>query len=93
MWPSARVAVATSVVVVAVTALTAGLTHLYGFIQRGAPMETILSLVVFTVPAVVIGGQLGPLVTRRVAEVRLVRSLGWLFVVVSAITLGEVLLG
>lgn len=88
-----RITVATGVVVVAVTALAAGFTHLLGFIQNDTPMETILSVVVFTVPGVLIGGQLGPLITRQVAELKLIHFLGWLFVGVSAVTLAEVMLG
>ncbi len=89
-----RVTVATSVVVVAVTALAASVTHLVGFVSEGAStIETVLSIVVFTVPGVLIGGQLGPQLSRRVPEKTLIRSLGWLFVVVAALTLGEVFLG
>jgi hypothetical protein len=89
-----RVTVATSVVIVAVTALAAGVTHVVGFVQEGAStIDTVLSIVIFTVPGVLIGGQLGPQITGRVPEKTLLRSLGWLFVVVSALTLGEVLLG
>lgn len=80
-------------VVVAVTALAASLAHLFGFVQGDAPMQTILSLVLFTVPGVLIGCQLGPVVTGRIAEVKLIHLLGWLFVLVSAVTLGEVVLG
>ncbi|MFV1963718.1 MAG: TSUP family transporter, partial [Acidimicrobiia bacterium] len=86
-----RVTVATSVVVVAVTALAAGVTHVFGFLQEGAStIDTVISIVIFTVPGVLIGGQLGPQITSRVPEKTLLRSLGWLFVVVSALTLGEV---
>jgi hypothetical protein len=89
-----RVTVATSVVIVAVTALAAGVTHVVGFVQEGAStIDTVLSIVIFTVPGVMIGGQLGPRITGRVPEKTLLRSLGWLFVVVSVLTLGEVLLG
>lgn len=89
-----RVTVATSVVVVAVTALAASVTHLVGFVSEGAStMETVLAIVVFTVPGVLIGGQLGPQLSRRVPEKPLIRFLGWLFVVVAVLTLGEVFLG
>lgn len=88
-----RVTVSTSVVVVAVTALAASVTHLTGFVQEGAgTIQTVLSLVTFTVPGVVIGGQLGPQITNRVPEKTLIRFLGWLFLTVAALTLGEVLL-
>lgn len=88
-----RVTVATSVVVVAVTALAASVTHLAGFVQEGtSAMNTVLAIVTFTVPGVIIGGQLGPQLSRRVPERALIRFLGWLFVVVGVLTLGEVFL-
>ena len=88
-----RVTVATSVVVVAVTALAASVTHLAGFVQEGtSAMNTVLAIVTFTVPGVIFGGQLGPQLSRRVPERALIRFLGWLFVVVGVLTLGEVFL-
>ena len=85
--------VATSVVVVAVTALAASITHFVDFIRdSGDDLDTVLSIVVFTVPGVIIGGQLGPLLSRRVTEETLLKMLGWLFLVVAALTLGEVAL-
>lgn len=85
-----RITVATGVVVVAVTALAASVTHLIEFASSGAEaLPTVLQLVVFTVPGVIIGGQLGPQVSKRVPEVPLIRSLGWLFVIVAGLTLLE----
>ncbi len=58
-----KVSVATSVFVVAITALIAASGHFYKFIQTGGEvLDTVLSLVIFTVPGVIIGGQLGSLV-------------------------------
>ncbi|MFQ5522857.1 MAG: sulfite exporter TauE/SafE family protein [Acidimicrobiia bacterium] len=88
-----RVTVATSVVVVAITALAASITHLVDFVSAGTSLETVLALVIFTVPGVVIGGQLGPQLTRQVPEHTLMRFLGVLFVGVSLLTLGEVVFG
>ncbi len=89
-----RVTVAISVVVVAVTALAAGVTHMVGFLQEDAStIDTVLSIVIFTVPGVLIGGQLGPQITSRVPEMTLLRSLGWLFALVAVLTLGEVFFG
>jgi len=89
-----RVAVATSVVVVAVTALAASVTHFIEFVgDPGDTLDTVLSVIVFTVPGVIIGGQLGPLLSQRLQGAKLVRFLGWLFLAVSAITLAEALLG
>ncbi len=65
-------------VVAAVTALAASLTHLADFISGSTDeIDTALGLVVFTVPGVVIGGQLGPQISKRVKEVPLIHALGW----------------
>jgi len=89
-----RVTVATSVVVVAVTALAASVTHLVSFVtEGGSDISTVASVVIFTVPGVIIGGQFGPLVAQRVRGETLIRSLGWLFLVVAGLTLAEVVAG
>lgn len=89
-----RVAVAISVTVVAMTALAASVTHFVDFVAADdAPLDQILSIISFTIPGVIIGGQLGPLVVARVPEQRLVRSLGWLFFVIAFVTLTEAVVG
>ena len=87
------VAVATSVFVVAVTALLASTGHFIKFVQTGGEtLNTVLSLVVFTVPGVLVGAQLGSQVSTRISQHALERSLAILFIVVAALTLGEVIL-
>jgi uncharacterized membrane protein YfcA len=89
-----RVTVATSVVVVAVTALAASVTHLLDFVREGGDaIDTVLSLVVFTVPGVIIGGQIGPRVTARIPGDRLLIYLGWLFLLIGIITIAEAIAG
>lgn len=89
-----RITVSTSVAVVAVAALAAGLTHLVGFIQEGGDaIDTVVSLVTFTIPGVIIGGQLGPQLTKRVRGESLMRFLGWLFLLIAGLTLGEAIYG
>ncbi len=86
-----KVSVATGVFVVAVTALSASLGHFYRFaISGGSALETVFSLAMFTVPGVVIGGQLGSFVATRVPQKIMERTLGILFIMVAALTLGEV---
>jgi uncharacterized membrane protein YfcA len=88
-----KVAVATSVFIVVVTALTAATGHLVQFVRSGPEvLETVLSLVVFTVPGVVIGGQLGPYVSNRISQHTLERGMGLLFALVGLVTLFEVVL-
>ncbi len=88
-----RVAVATSVFVVAITALVASTGHFVKFVQTGGDtLNTVLSLVIFTVPGVIIGGQIGPLVSSRISQRTLERGLAALFIIVAALMLGEVVL-
>jgi len=88
-----KVSVATSVFVVAFTALSAAAGHLYRFIQAGDEVtKIVLSIVIFTVPGVLIGGQLGSRVGSRLPQHTLERSLGMLFMAVAALTLGEAIL-
>lgn len=88
-----RISVATSVVVVAVTAIAASVVHLVDFVSDGGDqLSTIANIVVFTIPGVLLGAQLGPEVVRRLDEQTLIRGLGLLFLGVAAITLVEALL-
>ncbi len=88
-----RVAVATSVLVVAVTALDASIGHAVIFVREGGDyMGAALSLLIFTVPGVIIGGQLGPMVASRISAKLLERSMGFLFVFVGMLMLTDVLM-
>ncbi len=78
-----RVSVATSVFVVALTALTAA-GHLVHFARTGGDaLPTVFSIVIFTVPGVIIGAQLGSLVASRISAHTLERVLGVLFILVG----------
>jgi uncharacterized membrane protein YfcA len=88
-----KVSVATSVFVVALTALSASAGHFVRFAQAGSEaLAIVLSIVTFTVPGVILGGQLGTRVASRVSQSVLERGLGILFILVAALTLGEVIL-
>ncbi|GAB4526255.1 MAG: sulfite exporter TauE/SafE family protein [Anaerolineales bacterium] len=88
-----RVSVATSVFVVAVTALIASAGHFVQFFRSGGDvLPTVFSLAIFTVPGVVLGGQLGSHVASRIPQKTMERALGGLFIIVALLTLGEVLL-
>ena len=87
------VSVATSVFVVAFTAFAAATGHVAQFLQAGRDtMQTVLSIVIFTVPGVIIGAQLGSSVAHRISQDMLERALGVLFIIVAAVTLAEVIL-
>lgn len=87
------VAVATSVFIVAITALTASIGHVVQFARLGGEtLSTVLNLVAFTAPGVLIGAQLGSIVASRLSQKLLERSMGILFIFVGAIVLGEIIL-
>ncbi len=84
------VSVATSVFVVAVTALIASVGHLYQVAQGGLTgLTTMGNLLLFTVPGVVIGAQLGPAVARRVPDRVMEIALGLLFSITAGLLLFE----
>ena len=88
-----RVAVATSVFVIAVTVLAASGGHVARFAQAGPEtLNRVLSLVVFTVPGVLIGGQLGPRLAARIPEHTMQVVLAILFILIAIVTVGEVVL-
>lgn len=88
-----KVSVATSVFVVAVTALVASAGHFARFVQMGnETLATVFSVCLFTVPGVIIGGQIGSRVASRIPQRSLEIGLAVLFIVVAALTLGQVIL-
>ncbi|VAW29992.1 hypothetical protein MNBD_CHLOROFLEXI01-3910 [hydrothermal vent metagenome] len=88
-----KVSMATSVFVVAVTVLFASTAHFFQFAKEGgAVLDLVLNVVIFTVPGVIIGGQLGTIVASRISQRTMEISIAILFIVVAILTLGEVLL-
>jgi len=86
-----KVSVATSVFIVAITVLAASIGHFIRFVQIGGDtLNTVLSMLIFTVPGVVIGGQVGAAIAQKIPQKALERGLGILFIVVAVMTLGEV---
>lgn len=87
------VSIATSVFVVAGTALAASVGHILRFAQAdGEVLNTVLSIVIFTVPGVILGGQLGSKLASVIPQKTMEVGLGILFIGVAALTLGEVIL-
>jgi len=82
------VAVATSVFVVVVTVLVASLGHFYEFAKEGAEvMSQVVNIVMFTIPGVVIGGQLGPILQKSVPEDKMKVSISLLFILIGGLML------
>ena len=88
-----KVAVATSVFIVAITALIASIGHVFQFIQAGGEnLNTVLNLVIFTAPGVLVGAQFGSIVANRLSQKVLERSMGILFILVGILIFGELIL-
>lgn len=84
---------ATSVFVVAITALSASVGHSFRFVQDGGDvLFTVMSIVMFTVPGVILGAQLGSRVASRIPQRVLEIGLGVLFMLVAVLTLSEFML-
>ncbi len=85
----APVAVATSIFIVVVSVLTASVGHFYNFATRSDPetLREVLNVVLFTIPGVIVGGQIGPLVQARVDPELVKLILSFLFAAVGILLL------
>jgi uncharacterized membrane protein YfcA len=83
------VAVATSVFVVVVTVLVAVIGHGYAFAREAdeGAIQQVLAVATFTVPGVLIGGQVGPRVASRVNPEHLKLAISVIFMAVGAFML------
>ncbi len=86
------VAVATSIFVVVVSVLVASLGHFYHFATAADPqmLTQVQSVVMFTIPGVIVGGQLGPLVQARVNPDLVKLGIATLFITVGIFMLTTV---
>lgn len=83
-----KVAIATSAFVVAVTALTASMGYFVTFIRTGGEvLAQVLIFVLYTVPGVVIGDQLGPALAARLDTHKMEWLLAVVFVLIGVVTL------
>ncbi|MCF6341478.1 MAG: hypothetical protein L3J31_01565 [Bacteroidales bacterium] len=80
---------ATSVFIVVITVLVASVGHFYEFAVHAetAVMNQILNIVIFTIPGVVIGGQIGPALQKKLPEDKMKVGVSALFVGVGTIML------
>lgn len=88
-----KISVATGAFVILFTTMSAAVGHLVRVALAGGPdLKTMLSLVIFTIPGVILGGQLGPWVVGRFPQHALERGLHVLLLLVAALTLVEAVL-
>jgi len=77
------VAAATSVFTVIVTIASASFTQIATLIDAGGLDAVPWNLVCYTIPAVIIGGQLGPLLQGRIAQRQMEKAIAVLFAVIG----------
>ena len=78
------VAVATSVFVVVVSALVASIGHIYEFTQQGnEELNQVINIVLFTIPGVLIGGQIGPVLQKSFPEDKMKVAISMLFIILG----------
>jgi len=83
-----RVAVATSIFVVVITVLVASIGHFYEFSQEGSEVMTqVINLIIFTIPGVIIGGQIGPKLQKIIPADKMKVGISILFILVGAFML------
>lgn len=78
------VAAATSILVVIVTVMSASFTHISTMIAEGGLDAVPWNVVCYTIPAVVIGGQIGPRLQGVIASKTMERVIAWLFLGIGA---------
>jgi uncharacterized membrane protein YfcA len=80
----ARVAVGTSIFVVVVTVLVASVGHFYEFAKEGGEvLNQVVNLIIFTIPGVIIGGQIGPRLQKIIPADKMKVVISILFVIVG----------
>ena len=77
------VAAATSVFIVIVVVASASFTQISTLIAKGGLGAVPWNVVVYTIPAVIIGGQIGPLLQGKVSQRTMEKGIGYLFFVIG----------
>ena len=77
------VAAATSVFVVIVVVAAASFTQISALVAEGGLEAVPWNAVVYTIPAVIIGGQIGPRLQGKVSQRTMERGIGYLFLVIG----------
>jgi uncharacterized membrane protein YfcA len=67
--------------------------HVFGFMEEGggAELQEMANVAMFTVPGVLVGGQLGPRVQARVDPDKMKVLISWIFMGVGAFMLSTLL--
>ncbi|MCH8863424.1 MAG: sulfite exporter TauE/SafE family protein [Proteobacteria bacterium] len=78
------VAAATSLYVVIIVSAVAAVTQITGLISAGGMLAVPWNLAIYTLPAVIIGGQIGPHLQGRISPRAMELTIGLLFAVIAA---------
>lgn len=82
------VAVATSIFVVVITVLVASIGHFYEFFTEGGDiLNQVLNIIVFTIPGVIIGGQIGPKLQKIVPGDKMKAAIAIVFMLIGVFML------
>ena len=81
------VAAATSILVVIITVMSASFTHIITLINAGGLQAVPWHLVAYTIPGVIIGGQIGPALQGRIASHLMERVIATLFTCIGIVML------
>jgi len=89
-----RVSIATNVFIIAVTTLVASIGHVYQLsdIQDNELMR-IIEITAWTVPGVIIGGQLGPMIVNKISKKILKKAVSILFILVGLVMFAQLIFG
>jgi uncharacterized membrane protein YfcA len=85
------VAAGTSVFVVFISFLCASVTHCYTLIQHGGMEAVPWHLVCYTIPGVLIGGQIGPRLQGLVSSEKMINGIAIVFVCIGMAMIGTVI--
>ena len=78
------VAVGTSIFVVVITVLVASVGHFYEFFSEGGEvLNEVLNVIVYTIPGVIIGGQIGPRMQKTLPEDKMKVGISILFILIG----------
>ena len=78
------VAIGTSIFVVVITVLVASVGHFYEFAKEGDEvLNQVINVIAYTIPGVIIGGQLGPKLQKVVPEDKMKVSIALLFAIIG----------
>lgn len=88
-----RVAVATSIFAVVITVFVASVGHIWHFASDGdtSKITLVIKVVMFTIPGVIIGGQLGPLLQKKVDPDKMKLAISIMFVLIGLFLLSTLI--